>query len=105
MADPAEVTELNVDRRTLPRGAQSHEVGHEIRQAIDIDISRFVTEYRAQILEDPHWDRWVAAFLAGVNRPVQYGLNLKANAVYLSQYQLIAYDRVRDHTRNRCTFR
>lgn len=73
MADPDEVTELKVDRRTLLRGAQSHEVGHEIRQAIDIDISRFVTEYRAQILEEPQWDRWVAAFPAGVNRPVQSG--------------------------------
>ncbi len=33
----------------------------------------------------------------GVSRPVQYGANLKANAVYMSQYQLIPYDRVRDH--------
>ena len=39
----------------------------------------------------------MAAFPEGVNRPVQYGLNLKANAVYMSQYQLIPYDRIRDH--------
>jgi transposase len=32
-----------------------------------------------------------------VNRPVQYGLTLKANAVYMSQHQLIPYDRIRDH--------
>ena len=39
----------------------------------------------------------MASFPEGVNRPVQYGLGLKANVVYMSQYQLIPYDRVRDH--------
>lgn len=95
--DPDEVSEIRVDRRTLPKGAQYREVGHERRQVIDIDLSRFVTEYRAQILEDDQGNRFVAAFPEGVNRPVQYGLNLKANAVYMSQYQLIPYDRIRDH--------
>ena len=95
--DPDEVTELKIDRRTLPKGLQYQEVGHESRQVIDIDISRFVTEYRAQILEDNLGNRFVASFPDGVNRPVQYGLNLKANAVYMSQYQLIPYDRIRDH--------
>lgn len=95
--DPDEVAELKVDRRTLPKGRQYQEVGQEIRQVIDIDISRFVTEYQAQILEDDQGNRFVAAFPEGVNRPVQYGLSLKANAVYMSQYQLIPYDRVRDH--------
>ena len=81
--DPDEVTELKVDRRSLPKGSQYHEVGHEIRQVIDIDISRFVTEYQAQILEDNQGNRFVASFPEGVNRPVQYGLGLKANAVYM----------------------
>jgi len=94
---PDEVTELKVNRRTLPKGAQYREVGHECRQVIDIDISRFVTEYRAQILENEQGTRFVAAFPEGVKRPVQYGLNLKANAVYMSQFQLIPYDRIRDH--------
>lgn len=97
MDDPDEVTELKVDRRTLPKGPQYQAAGHEIRQVIDIDISRFVTEYRAQILEDHQGNRFTASFPEGVNRPVQYGLNLKANAVYMSQYQLIPYDRVREH--------
>jgi transposase len=95
--DPDEVTELKLDRRTLPKGLRYHEAGHESRQVIDIDISRFVTEYRAQILEDNQGNRFVASFPPGVNRPVQYGLSLKANAVYMSQYQLIPYDRIRDH--------
>ena len=95
--DPDEVTELQVDRRTLPKGVRYQEAGHEIRQVIDIDISRFVIEYRAQILEDDQGHRFVASFPQGVNRPVQYGLSLKANAVYMSQYQLLPYDRIRDH--------
>ena len=97
MDDPDEVTELKIDRRTLPKGPQYQEVGHEKRQIIDIDISRFVTEYRAQILEYDQGNRFVASFPDGVKRPVQYGLNLKANAVYMSQHQLIPYDRIRDH--------
>jgi transposase len=95
--NPDEVAELKVDRRTLPKGPVYREAGHEIRQVIDIDISRFVTEYRAQVLEDDQGNRWVASFPEGVNRPVQYGLSLKANAVYMSQYQLVPYDRIRDH--------
>ena len=95
--NPDEVTEIKVDRRSLPKGPRYQEVGHEIRQVIDIDISRFVIEYRAQILEDNQGNRFVATFPEGVNRPVQYGLNLKANAVYMFQHQLIPYDRVRDH--------
>ncbi len=98
--DPDEVTELMIDRRTLPKGTPYQAVGQEIRQAIDIDISRFVTEYRAQILEDNQENRFVAPFPEGVSRPVQYGLGIKANAVYLSQYQLIPYDRIRDHFQN-----
>jgi transposase len=95
--DPDEITELKIDRRSLPKGSQYHEVGHESRQVIDVDISRFVTEYRAQILEDDQGNRFVAAFPEGVDRAVQYGLHLKANAVYMSQYQLIPYERIRDH--------
>ena len=95
--DPDEVEILTIDRRTLPKGPPYREVGHEKRQVIDIDSARFVTEYRAQILEDNQGNRFVAAFPEGVNRPVQYGLNLKANAVYMSQHQLIPYDRICDH--------
>ena len=95
--DPDEVTELTIDRRTLPKGSIYRMIGHETRQVIDIDISRFVTEYQAQVLEDKQGNRYVARFPEGVSRPVQYGNTLKAHAVYLSQFQLIPYDRIRDH--------
>ena len=94
--EPDEVQTLAVDRAALPPGRHYREVGFERRQVIDLDISRLVTEYRAQILEDDRGERYVAAFPEGVTRPVQYGRGVKAHAVYLSQFQLLPYDRIRD---------
>lgn len=95
--DPDVVQELNIDRRSLPRGRQYQEDGYETRQVIDIDISRLVTEYRAQVLKDDLGNRFVASFPNRVSRPVQYGIGIKANTVYMSQFQLLPYDRIRDH--------
>ena len=95
--NPDEVTVLTVDRQTLPSGTPYRDAGYEARQVIALKIARVVTEYRAQILEDGHGHRVVAAFPDGVTRPVQYGLTVKAHAVYMSQHQLIPYDRGRDH--------
>jgi transposase len=94
--DPDQIEVLTVDRRMLPRGRYT-ERGFESRQVIDIDISRFVTEYRAQILEDQQGNRFVAEFPEQVTRPVQYGTTVKTNAVYMSQFQLIPYQRIQDH--------
>ncbi len=95
--DPDDVTDLTIDRRALPKGSTYQQVGYEVRQVIDIDIRRLVMEYRAEVLEDEQGNRFVAEFPSRVKRPVQYGNSIKANAVYLSQFQLIPYDRVRDH--------
>ena len=65
VADPDLVTELKVDRRSLPRGPQYREVGQEVRQVIDIQVARFVTEYRAEIREDDQGQRFVAPFAGG----------------------------------------
>ena len=73
------------------------DVGYESRQVINIKISRNVTEYRAQILENELGQRFVAEFPIGVTRPVQYGASIKSTAVYMSQYQLIPYDRIQDY--------
>ena len=94
--DPDEIKILPVDRSTLPRG-RYREVGHEVRQVIDLEISRVVTEYRAQILEDQQGNCHVAPFPDGVTRPVQYGIGVKVNSVYMSQYQLVPYNRIEDH--------
>lgn len=83
----------------ITRG-EYHDVGFEARQVIELEISRIVTEYRAQILENAAGKRFVAPFPEGVIRPVQYGQSVKSHSVYLSQYQLIPYERVADYFNN-----
>jgi transposase len=92
---------IEVDRRTIPVG-QYRSAGSESRQVIDIEILKVVTEYRAEILEDVRGDQFVAEFPAGVTRPVQYGNRVKAQAVYMSQQQLVPYDRIRDYFADQC---
>jgi len=94
--EPDEITPIKIDRRTLPPGDYV-ESGYDARQVFDIRISRHVTEYRAQILEDVSGNRWVAPFPFGVGRATQYGANIKANAVYMSLFQLIPYERIQTH--------
>lgn len=93
--DPDVIEKIPVDKTTLPEGAYK-DVGYESRQIVDIDISRIVTEYRAQILEDANGKKYTAPFPEGVCRPVQYGLNVKVHSVYMSQYQLVPYKRIEE---------
>ena len=93
---PDVIEVLSIDRRTLPEG-NYHQAGFETRQVFDIDISRVVTEYQAQILEDEQGNRFVAAFPEEVTKAVQYGNQIKAHAVYLSQYQLLPYKRIQSY--------
>jgi len=99
--NPERIETIDIDRRTLPPGRYT-EAGFEARQVIDIEVSRVVTEYRAQILKDAAGNRWVAQFPEGVSARVQYGAALKAQAVYMSQQQLIPYERVRDYFTDQC---
>lgn len=87
---------LKVDRRTVPPG-EYHAAGHERRQVFDIEISRLVTEYQAEILEDANGRQFVATFPEDVTQSVQYGNTAKAHAVYLSQFQLLPYERIREY--------
>jgi transposase len=94
--DPDVIEPIKIDRRTLPDGS-FQDAGYEARQVFDINISRVVTEYRAQVLVDENGNRYVAPFPEGVTKAVQYGNGIKAHAVYLSQFQLIPYNRVQDY--------
>ena len=96
VASPDIIEIIQVDRSLLPPG-HYREAGHEARQVIDLDISTIVTEWRAQILEDQHGKRYVAPFPEGVLRSVQYGIGVKVNSVYMSQYQMIPYNRIEEH--------
>jgi len=93
---PDEVEVILVDREMLPQG-HYREVGFQKRQVVDIDISKVVTEYQAQILENEQGKRFVGEFPEGVNSPIQYGIGVKAHAVYLSQYQLLPYNRIEEY--------
>ena len=94
--DPDVIEELSVDLRTLPKGDYKY-AGYETRQVFDIQISRTVTEYRAEILEDENGNRFVAEFPAGITQAAQYGTGVKAHAVYMSQFQLLPYGRITDY--------
>ncbi len=94
--NPNIIKKLKVDKSSLPKGDCKH-VGFETRQVIDLVISKVVTEYQAEIIEDSNGKRHTAQFPKGVSRPVQYGNNIKGNSVYLSQYQLIPYNRVEEN--------
>ena len=92
---PDVIKNIPVDRSVLPEG-EYKEVGYEARQVLDIKISQVVTEYRAQILENSKGKQYIASFPKHINRPIQYGVNLKSLSVYLSQHQLTPYNRIED---------
>ena len=94
--DPDEIEIITLDRRTLPKG-QYTEDGFETRQVFDIDISRVVTEYQAQRLVNEKGQRFIAPFPEEVTKAVQYGNGIKAHVVYLSQYQLLPYNRIQEY--------
>jgi transposase len=85
-----------VDRDFLPKDHYP-EVGFNKRQVVDIDISKVVTEYQVQIFENEQEKRFIGEFPLGVNSPIQYGVGVKAHAVYLSQYQLLPYNRIEEY--------
>jgi transposase len=98
VSHPDEIKAIEIDKRTLPLGNYLED-GYESRQVIDIRISKWVTEYRAQILKDEQGNGYVAPFPSDVKSAVQYGNQLKSHAVYLSQYQLLPYQRIQDYFR------
>jgi transposase len=93
---PDETLVINIDRKTLPQGDYK-EAGFETRQVFDIHICRKITEYQAQVLVNEKGERFVAPFPDGVSKAVQYGKQVKAHAVYMSQYQLIPYARIQEY--------
>jgi transposase len=94
--EPDEVEVIQIDRRSIPRGDYK-ELDPVIRQVFDIDISRHVIEYQAQVLQDEKGQQFVAPFPDDVIKAVQYGKTLKAHAVYMSLYQLLPYKRVEEY--------
>lgn len=98
---PDRIEELTIDRRTLPRGEYTS-VGYDSRQVVDLKISRVVTEYRAEVLEDAEGNKHRAKYPAGVTHEVQYGASVKAHAIYMSQFQMLPYERLSAYFRDAC---
>jgi transposase len=100
--NPDVIETIDIDRKQLPPGRYRH-VGYEKRQLIDIVVSRKVTEYRAEVVKNERGTEFIAKFPQSVTRPVQYGANFKAKAVYMSIAQLIPLERVEDYFRSHCS--
>lgn len=95
--EPDHIESLPLDRGLLPAGDYKNDTP-EKRQVVDIEISVVVTEYQAEVLvNQQNGERFVAPFPKGVNKAVQYGSAVKAHAVYMSQYQLLPYQRIQDY--------
>ena len=94
--EPDTIKYLPVDKTQLPPGRYK-DIGVEKRQVVDIDIRRVITEYQAQVLIDEKGQRYVAPFPSNVSKAIQYGQSLKAHVVYLSQCQLLPYQRIEDY--------
>ena len=94
--NPDEIINIKIDKRTLPKG-NYRDVGFEARQVIDFVISKVVTEYRAQVLEDLTGKQYVAEFPNNVKTDVQYGYRVKAHVAYLSQFQFLPYARAQSY--------
>jgi len=75
--EPDDVKVLKIDRRTLPKGNYV-DGGIVARQVFDIDISRYVIEYQAQILiNQDTGEKHTASFPKGVTQAVQYGNKIR----------------------------
>lgn len=93
---PDEIEDILIDRNTIPSG-HYRKVGYEARQVFDVKVSLQIKEYRAEILENRQGKRFIADFPEGVICAAQYGSEVKAQSVYLSQFQLVPLARVKDH--------
>lgn len=68
----------------------------EKRQVVDLPVMRTeVTEHQAEVKLCPSCRRTIkAAFPLEVTAPVQYSSRFKSIGIYLSQYQLLPYERI-----------
>jgi transposase len=78
----------------LPRDGQYTSARFEKRQVFNIKISKHVTEYQAEILVDQTGRKFTPPFPEGVDHKTQYGSDVIAHSVYMSQFQMVPYNRL-----------
>lgn len=72
-------------------------VSHESRQVFDLPPMKLeVTEHQAEVKHCDCGHFTTAPFPEGVTQPAQYGPGVKSLEVYLSQYQLLPYERIQE---------
>lgn len=98
--EPDEIIPLKIDPITLPQGRTFTELASQKRQEFDIQINTFVTEYQAQVLMDDLGTKYVAPFPKGIDGVVQYGPTVRGMTVYLSNYQMLPFERMSDFFRH-----
>jgi transposase len=69
---------------------------------VDIEIKRVVTEYKAEMLRNAEGTLFKAKFPVGITHAVHYSPNVKAQSVYMSQSQLLPYERLTQYFRDQC---
>lgn len=94
--NPDQIEFIQVDHQKLPAGRWRDTGRYLRRQVFEVTVSTFITEYRAQILVNDEGREIHADFPNGVVSATQYGSSVKAMSVYLSQFQLLPYDRIVD---------
>jgi len=101
--NPDEIIELKIDLSTLPSG-EYKSTGYEKRQVFDFSIRTTVTEYRAEVVENENGQKFTAPFPSEAKGFVSYGNRVRSHAVYLSQYQLLPYNRIEEYFKDEMQF-
>ena len=93
---PNKIEEIELDLKKLPREGSYSFSRWETRRVIDIKITRHITEYRVEVFVDENGNEFKADFPKDVKSHVQYGSSVKSNAVYMSMFQLLPYERLKE---------
>ncbi len=73
--------------------------GTKNRQVVEVIVKSHIVEHQAEIKKCSCGQSNQAHFPLGIAKPIQYGSSIKSLSVYMSQYQMIPYNRICDFFR------